>query len=222
MVITGVSRGLGRALALEFANLGHTVVGCARNQQALNELADQLPAPHRFDAIDQVDNHRVVTWANEVVASHGSPDLLINNAASINRNAPLWQVPVDEFSNVIDINIKGVFHVSRAFLPAMISRGSGVIVNLSSGWGRSVSPEVAPYCASKWAIEGLTQALASELPDGLAAIPLNPGIINTEMLQSCFGEAANSYEKAGSWAAKAAPFLLNLDAGDNGRALTAP
>jgi NAD(P)-dependent dehydrogenase (short-subunit alcohol dehydrogenase family) len=75
----------------------------------------------------------------------------------------------------------------------MIRRGSGVIVNFSSGWGRSVSAEVAPYCASKWAVERLTRALAEELPSGLAAVPLNPGIINTEMLQSCFGADAQNY-----------------------------
>ena len=81
---------------------------------------------------------------------------------------------------MIDVNIKGVANVIRHFVPAMIARESGVIVNLSSYWGRSVSPEVAPYCATKWAIEGLTRALAQELPQGLAAVPLNPGIIDTD------------------------------------------
>jgi len=63
-------------------------------------------------------------------------------------------------------------------VPAMVRRGQGVIVNFSSGWGRSTDAGVAPYCATKWAIEGLTQALAQELPPGMAAVPLNPGIIN--------------------------------------------
>ena len=122
-----------------------------------------------------------------------APDLLLNNAATINPNAPLWKVSADEFSYVIDVNIKGVANVIRHFVPRMIERGSGVIVNFSSGWGRSTSPEVAPYCATKWAIEGLTRALAQELPAGMAAIPLNPGIINTDMLQSCFGESADDF-----------------------------
>ena len=95
-----------------------------------------------------------------------------------------------------------------------------MIVNFSSGWGRSTDAEVAPYCATKWAIEGLTQALAQELPPGLAAIPLNPGIINTDMLQSCFGGSAAAYPDAEKWAKKAVPFLLNLGPKDNGRALT--
>jgi len=104
----------------------------------------------------------------------------------------------------------------------MIKQGSGIIVNLSSTWGRSVSPEVAPYCASKFAVEGLTQALAQELPNGLAAAPLNPGVINTDMLQSCFADGANNYGTAAEWAKTAVPFLLALDSSCNGKQLTAP
>lgn len=63
----------------------------------------------------------------------------------------------------------------------LLQKGSGVIVNFSSGWGRSTSPEVATYCDTKWAIEGLTKALAQELVPGLATIPLNPGVINTKI-----------------------------------------
>jgi NAD(P)-dependent dehydrogenase (short-subunit alcohol dehydrogenase family) len=95
-------------------------------------------------------------------------------------------------------------------------------VNFSSGWGRSADAEVAPYCASKWAIEGLTQALAQELPSGLAAVALNPGIINTDMLQSCFGGSASGYLCPAEWAKSAVPFLLKLGPGDNGKQLTAP
>jgi NAD(P)-dependent dehydrogenase (short-subunit alcohol dehydrogenase family) len=104
----------------------------------------------------------------------------------------------------------------------MIRRRSGVIVNFSSGWGRSTEAQVAPYCATKWAVEGLTQALAQELPAGLAAIPLNPGIIDTEMLRSCFGSSARSFPGPDSWAKTAVPFLLELTSKDNGRSLTAP
>src|SRR5439155_1596989 len=101
---------------------------------------------------------------------------LLNNAALINRNAALWDVSADELQRVIDVNIAGVANCIRHFVPAMLPRKSGVIVNFSSGWGRSTAAEVAPYCATKWAIEGMTQALSQELPSGMAAIPLNPGI----------------------------------------------
>jgi NAD(P)-dependent dehydrogenase (short-subunit alcohol dehydrogenase family) len=145
---------------------------------------------------------------------------LINNAALINRNAPLWEVTADDFQRVIDVNILGVANCLRHFVHAMVARQSGVIVNLSSGWGRSTSAGVAPYCATKWAIEGLTQALAQELPRGMAAIPLNPGVINTEMLQSCFGQAAQHYPTAEEWSQQAAKYLLGLGPRHNGQSLS--
>jgi NAD(P)-dependent dehydrogenase (short-subunit alcohol dehydrogenase family) len=163
----------------------------------------------------------VALWAEEILAE-GPVDLLINNAALINANAPLWKVPAREFDDLMDVNVKGTANVIRHFLPAMLARQSGVVVNISSGWGRSVSAQVAPYCASKWAIEGLTRALAEELPAGMAAIPLNPGIIDTEMLRSCFGNSASAYPTARQWAERAVPFLLQLGPEDNGQALTVP
>ena len=120
------------------------------------------------------------------------------------------------------MNLKGTANVIRHFAPEMIKRRSGVIVNFSSGWGRSTDAEVAPYCATKWAIEGLTQALAQELPPGMAAVPLNPGIINTDMLRSCFGGSASSYPTPCEWADIAVPFLLKLGPSDNGNPLTVP
>ena len=222
IVITGVSQGLGRALVSGMIAAGHRVSGCARNLEAIDNLKDEFPDPHHFTALDVSQAGEVESWAQRVIENQGPPDLLLNNAATINRNACLWEVPCEEFSNVIDINIKGVYHVVRAFLPAMIERQQGVIVNFSSGWGRSTSPEVAPYCATKWAIEGMTQALADELPTGLAAIPLNPGVIHTAMLDSCFGEHAAAYPSAEQWASSAVPFLLNLSSKDNGHPLTAP
>jgi len=110
--------------------------------------------------------------------------------------------------------------VYKRQLPARIERGSGVIVNFSAGWGRSTSPEVAPYCASKWAIEGLSQAVAQEVPAGLAVLALNPGIINTPMLQKCWADGAQAYPHPEEWAQTAAPYLLQLSARHNGQALS--
>jgi NAD(P)-dependent dehydrogenase (short-subunit alcohol dehydrogenase family) len=222
IVLTGVTRGLGRALAEWFIERGHTVFGCGRSAADLDHLRRRFRPPHDFAAVDVAKPDQVQAWADRLLTKHGAPDLLLNNAAVINTNAPLWQVPADEFDRLIDINIKGVANVLRSFLPAMITQGRGVIVNFSSGWGRSTSPQVAPYCASKYAIEGLTLALAQELPDGMAAIPLNPGIIDTEMLRSCFGDEAGQYPSATEWAKRAAPFLLNLGPADNGKSLSVP
>jgi NAD(P)-dependent dehydrogenase (short-subunit alcohol dehydrogenase family) len=220
ILITGATRGLGRALAEKFRKLGHTVLGCGRSREVIQVLSKQFGKPHDFAVVDVADDKQVATWAKRVLASHGAPDLLINNAAVINKNASLWKVPAGEFDQVIDVNLKGVANVIRHFVPAMIERGTGVIVNLSSGWGRSTDKDVAPYCCTKWGIEGLTRALAQELPSGMAAIPLNPGIIDTEMLRSTFGDHAADYPSAEKWAETAAPFLLGLGPKDNGKPLT--
>ena len=83
-----------------------------------------------------------------------------------------------------------------------------------------MAPDVASYCMSKWAIEGMTKALAEELPKGMAAVPLNPGVIDTAMLRSCWAAGASNYPKAEQWAKTAAPFLLQLGAKDNGLSLS--
>ncbi len=220
VVITGVSRGLGRAMAMGFAADGWSVSGCGTDAAALQSLANELDPDHHVQACDVTDPAAVEEFAAAVTKRFGTPDLLFNNAATINPNKPLWEVTPEEFGRVIDVNLKGVHHVIRAYLPAMIRRGSGVVVNFSSGWGRSTSPEVAPYCATKWGIEGLTAALAQELPAGLAAIALNPGVIDTRMLRSCFGEGAGSYPTPEQWAKAAVPYLASLGTRHNGRALT--
>ncbi|MGQ4646506.1 SDR family NAD(P)-dependent oxidoreductase [Lyngbya aestuarii] len=222
IVITGVSRGLGRVMAEGLSQLGHTVLGCARSETGIEKLKQQFGSPHNFTALDVADEAQVKAWAQRLLSEYDAPDLLINNAAIINQLAPLWEIPSDDFSRLIDINIKGVANVLRHFVPAMIDKGSGVIVNLSSGWGRSTSPQVSSYCTSKWAIEGMTRSLAQELPKGMAAIPLSPGIIHTDMLEVCYPEDAASYTSLTDWKEKAVPFLLQLSPSDNGMPLTVP
>lgn len=222
VVITGGSRGLGRALALGFRTEGWTVSTCATDAEAIKALATALGPEHLALACDVTQPAAVESFAARVLERFGAPDLLLNNAAIINPNAPLWEVTPEEFSRVIDVNLKGVHGVIRAFLPAMILRGKGVVVNFSSGWGRSTSPEVATYCATKWGIEGLTSALSQELPKGLAAVALNPGIIDTRMLRSSFGDAAGNYPDPERWAKVAVPFLASLEAKHNGARLTVP
>lgn len=220
IVITGATRGLGRALFARFRELGQTVIGCGSNPESVRRLAGELGAEATLSVVDVSDAQNVARWADSVIAAVGAPDLLINNAGVINRNAPLWEISEIEFNRVIDVNVKGAANVIRSFLPAMLQRKTGVIANISSGWGRSASGEVAPYCASKWAIEGLTLALSEELPPELAAVSINPGIINTDMLRSSFGSGADSYPSPADWVAKAAPFLLSIGAKDNGKQLS--
>lgn len=216
VVITGISRGLGAAMARGFMELGWRVAGCSRT---LSVESDEKIWMRQADVSDESS---IAAFAEELITTHGVPDLLVNNAAIINRPARLWEFSEDEISSLVEINITGTIRVIRHFLPAMIEGGSGVVVNFSSGWGRSTSPEVAPYCASKWAIEGLTQALAQELPRGLAAVACNPGIIDTAMLRTCFGDSAGHYPDATEWSKRAVPFLAGLGPKDNGKSVTCP
>jgi NAD(P)-dependent dehydrogenase (short-subunit alcohol dehydrogenase family) len=222
VLITGVTRGLGRAMVDEFVRVGHTVLGCGRSRKEIDRLAKKFSPPNDFYTVDISSDDEVKSWASLMVSAHGPPDLVLNNAGIINKNAPLWEISAREFSQVIDVNVKGFANIIRHFAPAMIKKRRGVIVNFSSGWGRSTDAEVAPYCASKWAIEGLTLALAQELPSGVAAVSLNPGIINTEMLQTTFGKSADGYISPQDWALQAVPFLLALEPADNGKQLELP
>ena len=222
VLITGCSRGLGLAMARQFAATGWTVSGCARSVDALEKISAELSSPNFFSPCDVSDDSTVRQFCAEVIASCGVPDLVLNNAAMVNPNAPLWEIDDEAFARIFAINVKGTASVMRHLLPPMMKKGGGVIVNFSSGWGRSASPEVAPYCATKWAIEGLSQAAAQETQGKVAIIPLNPGIIDTVMLRSCFGNEAAYYPKAEDWARQAVPLLVKLGLKDNGRQLTAP
>jgi NAD(P)-dependent dehydrogenase (short-subunit alcohol dehydrogenase family) len=240
IVITGASAGLGLALAAECLRRGHRVLGSGRDPERVDRARERLAAMMdtavgtpaegaglaagegrlELAVADVGDGAAVQRWAEDLLARHGSPDVVVNNAGVMNTPAPLWEVPADEFDRLLDVNVAGTVRVIRAFLPAMIAARGGVVVNLSSGWGRVTAPEVAPYCASKWAIEGLTRALAQELPPGLATVALNPGIIDTAMLRQCFGDQAGAFPDPTAWAPAAADLILGLGPQNNGAALT--
>lgn len=226
IAITGVSTGLGLAMVKWFISKGHIVLGCARSAQHISQLNDEFckgNKPKQFSVVDVVDEAAVKRWSQDTISCFGTPTFLLNNASITNNNYCLWKISAEEFDNVIDINIKGTANVIRHFVPEMIKAGKGVVVNFSSGWGRSVSPHVAPYCATKWAIEGLSKAMALELPAPLTCVPLNPGIINTPMLQTSFGkQGAAMHQTPDEWAQNACPFILSIDHSQNGRSLTSP
>jgi NAD(P)-dependent dehydrogenase (short-subunit alcohol dehydrogenase family) len=218
IVISGATKGLGRALTSGFIEEGHKVYGCGRSKNCIDKLNRDYSNLGCFEIVDVTVDSQVQRWAKKVL-KQGPPDLLINNAGYMNTNAPLWEISDNDFTKVMDVNIRGTANVIRSFAPAMVKRKKGVIVNFSSTWGYTTSPEVAPYCASKWAIEGLTRSLAEELPKGMAAVALNPGIINTAMLKKTFGSAAEDYPDPVDWAAQAVPFILKLGKSHNGKSV---
>ena len=105
VVITGATKGLGQAMIPKFIELGHTVLGCGRSREIVETLRRTYRPPHDFAAVDVAQENLVEPWAARLLSTFGAPDLLINNAGIINKNAPLWQVPGVEFDRLFDVNV---------------------------------------------------------------------------------------------------------------------
>lgn len=222
LVITGATKGVGRALVDEFANRGWTIAGCGRSANEIQELQNKFGPQHLFSIVDIADDASVAKWANDVSLKFGSPSILINNAGLINQPNVLWKISAAEFSDVMNTNVIGTVNMLRHFTPMMIQRGKGLIVNVSSGWGVSGEAMFSPYCSSKFAIEGLTQSLAQELPQGLTVVALAPGVINTDMLKKALPESASQYPTAEQRAKMLVPYILNIQPSDSGKHLSTP
>jgi NAD(P)-dependent dehydrogenase (short-subunit alcohol dehydrogenase family) len=170
VLITGASRGIGRAIAVELSARGHRVVATARRPEALADLpADQrLP----LDVTDQDSVDRAVRAAGEI-------DVLVSNAGETVR-APLETVPLAEVERLFQLNTLGALRVAQAVLPAMRERGSGRLLFVSSIQGRLVLPMVGPYGATKWALEALAETLAIETRHfGIAVSVVQPGPVSS-------------------------------------------
>ena len=222
VVISGSTSGLGKEMSIEFAKRGWLVAGLGKTKAKVDEMTKIMGVKHQIKECDVSCNKSVKSFSENIIKKLGVPELLINNAAVMNAPKPLWEVPREEFDHLTHVNINGVANMIRHFLPSMLEKRQGMIINLSSGWGRSTSPDVAPYCATKWAIEGLSGALAQELPKGMGCIALNPGVIDTDMLRKCWGKGAEFYQKPRDWAKLAVPFIENLSYQDNGKQMSAP
>ncbi|XP_022929933.1 NADPH-dependent pterin aldehyde reductase-like [Cucurbita moschata] len=226
VLITGVTKGIGRALALELAKHGHLIIGCGRDKTDLDSLQLQLsnasPQNHLLFVADVKSDDSIRQMAHTVRDKLGSLDIIVNNAGVSTANLKFWEVPGEMFDNVIDINIKGAANVLRHFIPLMLPRNQGIIVNISSLYGRTVGPLASAYCASKWAIEGLSKSIAKELPHGMTIVALDPGIINTDMAVAYFGDLASQYQSPQEWALKAVSMILNITTADNGATLIVP
>jgi NAD(P)-dependent dehydrogenase (short-subunit alcohol dehydrogenase family) len=180
VLVTGASRGIGAASARVFAEAGAVVGVMARSASAVDELAAEIGGVALSgDVAKAADMERAVARLQERA---GRLDVLVNNAGLIGPIAGIAAADVDEWSQAIDVNLKGVFHGMRAALPVMRAQGGGTILTVGSGAAHSPQEGWSAYCASKAGAWMLTRALDHEArPDGIRAISLSPGTVATDM-----------------------------------------
>lgn len=190
VVITGASRGLGEALAGAFALAGARLALCARTGDALAAVAARLQkldaevVAHRLDVRDVTALGALVREAEE---RWDGIDGLINNASILGSRVPLRGQSEEEWRRVIDVNLTGSFLAAQAVLPGMRARGSGSIVNITSGVGDKPRADWGAYAVSKWATEGFSYNLAEEEKDaGVRVNLVDPGSLRTAMRQAAY------------------------------------
>jgi NAD(P)-dependent dehydrogenase (short-subunit alcohol dehydrogenase family) len=185
ILITGCSEGIGYETALTFARAGHNVLATMRtpaNSPQLAEIATAESLPITVLTMD-VDSDSSVSTCIAALLAEGPIDLLINNAG-IEMTGSVEEQSLSQFRAVMETNYFGAIRCIQAVVPSMRERQSGGIFNISSVAGRLAIPPLTPYCASKWALEALSEGLAGELKTFNVRVALiEPGIINTAMAQ---------------------------------------
>lgn len=182
-LVTGASRGIGRAIALRLAGLGAAVAICGRDKSALAASHRDLEKASARVYSQTADVTRTADVAELVAKTEGAlgPISILVNNAGIGIFGPIQQRTEQEFDQILDTNLKSVFLVSRAVIPGMIRQNSGDIVNISSLAGRNAFPGGAIYCASKWGLQGLTACMAEDLREfGIRVSSVLPGSVATE------------------------------------------
>lgn len=186
VVITGASSGLGEATARRLAAEGAKVVLGARRADRITALADELNAAGyvvRAVATDVTDRTQVANLVDAAVREFGHIDVMLNNAGLMPL-APLERLKIDEWDQMIDVNVKGVLYGIAAALPHMQARKSGHIINVSSVYGHVVDPGAAVYCATKFAVRALSEGLRKEVkPYNIRTTVISPGAVATELLE---------------------------------------
>ena len=182
-VITGGSKGIGAAIANDLGDAGAIVVICGRSLSSLEKTVKSLePKDAHAVRCDVTDLASVNAAADEIIRQFGRVDILVNNAGVGGFSSPLHKLPPEDWNNILNTNLRGVFYCIRAFASKMIEAKSGHIVNISSLAGKNALPNGAAYAASKWGLNGLTYSVAEELRGhGIRVSVVCPGTVNTDL-----------------------------------------
>jgi NAD(P)-dependent dehydrogenase (short-subunit alcohol dehydrogenase family) len=180
LLITGVSSGFGRALAQQALADGHRVVGTVRNAQAAQAFAAMCPARAHARILDVTQFDAIDGVVADIEANVGAVDVLVNNAG-YGHEGILEESPLSDMRRQFDVNVFGPVAMMKAVLPFMRARRRGHIVNITSMGGYITMPGIAYYCGSKFALEGISDALAREVqPFGIAVTAIAPGSFRTD------------------------------------------
>ncbi|MBS1683689.1 MAG: SDR family NAD(P)-dependent oxidoreductase [Bacteroidetes bacterium] len=184
VVITGGASGMGRSLAVQLAAEGATVLISDINESGLAGTRDLIGAGRcQIYKVDVGNRHEVYAFAKEVLDKYGYIDVLINNAGIAIGEARLMEIPLEDFERLININLWGVIHHTRAFLDVILTRPEAAIANTSSVFGLMGIPTQIPYCVSKFAVRGFSDSLRLELSDTNVAVTcIHPGGIDTNIV----------------------------------------
>jgi NADP-dependent 3-hydroxy acid dehydrogenase YdfG len=182
-LITGASRGIGRAISEHLLAEGWRVAALARDARALADLAAASPAERVLPLVADVTDAPAMAQASAALAAlWRAPDLVVANAGVLSGVGPTWLVDPDRWWTDLEVNVRGVFQTLHVTLPAMVQRGSGRVVLMSSGLGRAPSPWSSAYGASKAAVTHLASSLAVELAGtGVSVFSISPGMVRTDM-----------------------------------------
>jgi len=184
-VVSGGTRGIGRALSRRLVKLGHRVVALYHaDDAAARDAADELRPALHVVRVDVADADAVARLGVDLLATHGPPSVLVNNAGR-NIDRPFLEMTADDWRQVIDTNLSGVFHLCRALVPAMLDAG-GVVVNVGATTGIRPRLNGANYCASKAGLLQFTKCLALEMAPRVRVNCLIPGMTETEELVDRF------------------------------------
>lgn len=180
-LITGASSGIGRAIAEAFAQHDINLILCGRRQERLDELQSQLKVKSITLNFD-VRNKEAVLWAiNSLPNEWKNIDILVNNAGNAHGLSPIQDGEIEDWDNMMDGNVKGLLYVSKAVIPNMITRQTGHIINLSSVAGKQTYANGAVYCASKKAVEAISEGMRLDLTQhGIKITNIAPGAVETE------------------------------------------
>ena len=183
-VVTGAGRGIGKAIAEAYAKEGATVVCAARSMDEIDAVASQIGGKAiQCDVSDEADIRGLM---ERTLAEVGPIDILVNNAGAVAR-LPVHELPVADWDHVINVNLRGVFLCTKYALPSMLERGSGCIINISSGAGVVGTPNRSAYVASKHGVMGLTKTLVAEyLPQGIRTHVILPDATVSQMRHEGF------------------------------------